>query len=225
MLSFSKVQEYLEQNIYKLLLLLLAADVSFILVDISFSEDHRSIYSMSKDLGYAEVFQYIKETWIAILLVLLLLARKQLVFLFWAILYGYFLLDDSLQIHEILGRAVVRNFGIESIVGIRAESFGELIVSGVIGSLLLVLILVSYLRSHADSKAISRILLILTLGLVFFGVFVDTVHSALPGSIQIWARVEDGGEMILMSLVLVYLFGLRFGVTRDSARNRRVFSR
>ena len=197
---------YLEK--YKLLYLLILADIAFIVVDVLFSEDHKSLLAIARDLGYAEVYQYIKEFWIFALLATMALINRQLVYAAWALLFLYFLFDDSLQIHETVGRKIVQTFNINDFGQIKALTIGELVVSVVSGLILFSGTAISYVLGNFRSKLISKSLLVCVLGIVFFGVLVDTIHTALPGSINFWSRVEDGGEMIVMSLVAAFVFSL-----------------
>ena len=88
------------------LLLLLTADTIFIILHIIHTyTDYlgNSNFSIQKDRGYAEIFQYIKEFCIALLLLYLAIKRRNLLYLSWSALFGYVLLDDFLKIHERAG--------------------------------------------------------------------------------------------------------------------------
>ena len=58
-------------------------------------------------------------------------------------------------------------------------------------------------------KKVTKDLLVLLLMIAFFGVFVDTVHSMvdLEWNLSfILVIIEDGGEMVAISLVVWYVF-------------------
>ncbi|MEW5979288.1 MAG: hypothetical protein AB1898_26135 [Acidobacteriota bacterium] len=75
--------------------------------------------------------------------------------------------------------------------------------SAVSGSVFLVLIAYFCLHSTESAKEVTKDLALLLGLLVFFGVFVDMVHVALP--LRGMNLIEDGGEMISMSLITSYV--------------------
>ena len=74
--------------------------------------------------------------------------------------------------------------------------------------LLFTFIGLSYLVSDNLEKQISKHFLILIFILAFFGVFVDMLHIAIPFWKEIWGLIEDGGEMMIMSIIVWYTIGL-----------------
>jgi phosphoglycerate dehydrogenase-like enzyme len=82
-----------------------------------------------------------------------------------------------------------------------------LLVTGVAASVLLGVIAVAYLSTRSeDLRAVTHGLIALLLLLAVFGVGVDMLDIALP-----WERirkiltvVEDGGEMIVASMMVAY---------------------
>ena len=195
----------------RLLFLLLITDFIFVvmhvvLIRIGFDP---FLFSLQADLGLSEIFQYVKEFWIVILLVIAAIGCGKWVFASWACLFLYLLLDDSLQIHENLGVCLADYLSLEPFLGLRAEDFGEIMASMFFGGLLLLLVLAAYVFSDPRSKLASRRILYLVLCIAFFGIIVDMVHSAFP-TIPGLAVLEDGGEMIVMSLILWYVFDLEW---------------
>lgn len=94
-----------------LLYLFIATDIVFIIVHIIHKSNQvpslaYAYYSIEEDKGYAELFQYIKEYWIALLLSFLAVQKRSYLYLCWSLLFFYVLLDDSVQIHEKLGIVV-----------------------------------------------------------------------------------------------------------------------
>jgi hypothetical protein len=91
----------------KLLILLITTDLLFVAFHI-FHVFHTSIglfydvnFSLQQEQGFAEVFQYLKEYWATLLLVILAVRTKNLLYVSWALLFGYFLVDDSFGVHEV----------------------------------------------------------------------------------------------------------------------------
>jgi hypothetical protein len=202
-------------NTFAFLALLLSADVGFIVLHLihAYTPYLSSIdYSLETDRGYAEVFQYIKEYWIAGMLAVLFARTRQAVYCTWSLLFGYLLFDDAFQVHERVGRMLRKAgyFSDSPLTGLSAQDFGELTVSAFAGITFLVLIGSTYLLSTPDAKQVSKRLVALLGIIILFGVFVDMLHSAmesLPGS-SILAVVEDGGEMLAVSITCYYVLGL-----------------
>jgi hypothetical protein len=206
------------------LLLLLAADLMFVLIHAVHATTPlivSSMYALTHDRGYAEAFQYIKLYWIILALAVLLWRTRAPVYAAWVVVFGYLLLDDALQIHEVVGNAVATYLGYRARLGLRTADFGELTVTAVAGLLLLGLLAIGYLRSGPNARSASRDLLVLIAALAFFGVFVDVLHqlaftTRLDGLLGI---AEDGGEMIVVSVACAYSVGLllRGGVPARAA--------
>ena len=91
---------------------------------------------------------------------------------------------------------------------LRAIDFGELIVSFFSGFILLTSIGVSLLFTDNYVKQTSKHLFFLLIMLAFFGIFVDMLHEALPWAKTIMGLIEDGGEMIVISITVWYTFGI-----------------
>jgi hypothetical protein len=136
------------------------------------------------------------------------IVRKKKIYFAWALLFLYFLLDDSLQFHENFGAYLVEYFNFKPNFGLRAQDFGELTTSFFAGLILFSLILINYYYSDPKEKNITHNIFKLVLLLAFFGVFLDVLHIAIP-SVKGLATIEDGGEMIVMSLILAYVFNLQ----------------
>ena len=136
--------------------------------------------------------------------------RKPLYFV-WAVLFVYFLVDDSYSIHEQVGRSLKTSFGFEPALALRAQDFGELAVSIIAGAVLLGAMALAYRKSDdAAARAFTRLLLPWLGLLIFCGVFVDMLHIQLwklfwsPVLNLVCEIVEDGGEMIAASFLTAF---------------------
>jgi hypothetical protein len=194
-------------------LLLISADIGFAFVHLAHEltpllQDR--LFSIETDRGYAEIFQYVKTYWIAIMLAILWWRTREWVYIAWMLLYTYMLLDDGTQIHERGGAVIAKNWGYEGAFGFRAQDFGELTISGFFGFVLFGLILIMYFRSTRDAKNASKDLTLLFVAIAFFGIVVDILHVLLEGfySNLIFGLVEDGGEMLVMSVACWYVMNL-----------------
>lgn len=195
----------------KLFVLLILTDFVFIflhgLLLIHILSD--PFFDLQKDFGFPEIYQYIKEFWIVLLFLFIFIKSKKLIFLAWTLVFIYFLIDDSIRIHETLGHFFVNYYDINPGFRLRSQDFGELIVSFLFGLILLIFLSISYFfYSENQEKKISINILKMILALVFFGVFVDMLHIALPFGKSELGIIEDGGEMIVMSVILSYVYEL-----------------
>lgn len=198
------------------LILLLAIDLAFIVLHCIYRTtdlitDYR--FSIAQDRGYAEIFQYCKTAFLAFSLGFLAIYRKSLSYVSWSILFFFTLLDDSLEIHEGLGQAIQNTIDFSFIPLLRTRDVGELIVYAGVGSLLLGMLTLSYRKEQdAGIKQISVRLFLLLLGFAFCGVVVDIIHfvfealSAPQSILRLLTIVEDGGEMIIMSVIAWFVF-------------------
>jgi hypothetical protein len=200
----------LEKKSNRFLLLLLLADSIFILLHIGYSAGliTSPLFSIAEDLGYAEVYQYIKEYWIVLLLLILAIGRGRMIYLFWSLLFAYLLFDDSLQIHERLGLYLADALQLPPMWQLRAQDLGELAVAMVFGAFLFGLIGIAYRYGDRIAKQTSKHLFLLVVLVAFFGVLVDMLHSATRWAEPLWLLLEDGGEMVGMSVIAWYVFQL-----------------
>jgi len=197
--------------------LLLGADCVFILASIGYQfTDVVSFdfYSVETDRGYAEIFQYIKEFWIVLLLVLYFVRNRQLIYLIWAVLFGYILIDDSFMIHEKLGTFFSEYFHFLPRWGLRPDDFGQFLVSCFFGLPLLLAMGLVYNQCISIHKPNVKTLFKLLLVYVLFGIGMDMMHS-LANYFKVlqfvFPTLEDGGEMLVMSVITWYVYVLHDG--------------
>jgi hypothetical protein len=128
----------------------------------------------------------------------------------WQTLFVYIFLDDSLRIHERGGKVIAQHFFIVPIAGLRAQDFGELIVSAFFGLLMLSLLSIGYYYASSRFRSISRQLVGLVSLLVSIGVIFDIVHPMLDPSYQniVFEVLEEGGEMLMISVMAWYVHRL-----------------
>lgn len=197
-----------------LLLLLIAADLCFISFEIferlGYLSDPK--FSLSTERGYAEIYQYVKFFWITFILSWFSLKKREGIYIVGALLFFYFLLDDSLKIHETYGGSIADLLDIQSVFGLRGQDYGELAVSALAGIFFLVTGWLAYRYSSTHARRIGLYLLAGVCMLAIFGVGVDMVHQALKSFIP-WTNIpllllEDGGEMIVVSVISWFVYSL-----------------
>lgn len=164
--------------------------------------------SLETDRGYAEAYQYLKYAGICTLIVVIARRSASRRYLVWLPLFGYFLLDDALNIHERGGDLVVKKLGGTSYFGWIVQPHGELLVSAPAGIVLLSAVAAAYRNGTQAFRKTSQDLALLTAVLLFFGVVVDTARGEIrlgeAGEIVL-GTIEDGGELCATSLILSYL--------------------
>jgi hypothetical protein len=196
------------------LILLLFGDLIYIALHIieAFTPFlQNQLLSIERDRGYAEMYQYLKWIWIISLLVYISLQKRAFNYFAWVLVFTYFFFDDALHIHELVGGYIGNNLNVAPAFGLRLQDFGELIVSATAGISLIAFVMWAYRRGSQDFKNISKDILLLIGALVFFGVVVDMAHIAIRlGWLVtfILGVIEDGGEMLVVTLILWYTFML-----------------
>lgn len=175
-----------------------------------------TIFSMSEEAKLPDLFQYLKQLAIVLLLLLYAVRRKQRVFVAWAAIFGYLLIDDVIQIHEGIGFAL-QNY-VPQIATINPADVAQ---SGFLILLSIVLFGISLLiiwQTRGENRWVSIHLMILLAVAAFFGVLVDIVQGmvmnifGISGTVKI---VEDGGEMLIISIILWYVYRLTFETIPD----------
>lgn len=168
----------------------------------------RSEFDLTRDLGFAELYQYIKEFWCIALTGLLFYKSKEKGYLSWMLMFTYILLDDSARIHENLGKVIARNFNFPELWGLRGVDIGELSVFVVAGAVTIGLIIICFKQGSKMFKQITLDLFLFIGLLILFGVVLDGVHVILNIDTlgKILGTLEDYGEMLVITLITWYLF-------------------
>lgn len=198
------------------LVMLLLVDLGFIVAHFFlFYTDllNNELFSLRKDQGYPELFQYIKLFWIGFLLVWQAWRMVDLRYLVWAALFGYMLADDYLMLHEDIGMAAANVLDIDERWGLRGQDFGEIGFYLLVGGLFLVLLVAVYYRGGMMFRRVSVGLVVLLTVFAVFAVAADMLHVVLPVPAleDVFDVVEDGGEMVVMSLVVWYVYLMSTG--------------
>lgn len=212
---------------FRLLVVLLAVDAAFVLFHLlhhggvePFADETR--WLLDADHGYPEWFGYGKLAVAAVLLVLLARQGPRLLYLAWALVVVVVLIDDAGTVHERVGGDIASTLDLNDGLGLRARDFGELAVWAAAGTVLLVLLVVVHIgvvaRERRRSAGIFACLLLLGL----FGVVGDMLHMVLSGKArQIAGGAEDGGELVAISFLLVYVTWLLTNDGRSSRERRK----
>ncbi|MGI9595868.1 MAG: hypothetical protein ACR2QK_06895 [Acidimicrobiales bacterium] len=188
----------------RLLVVLMAVDACFIVLHsthVRYDVPGSGLWLISRDRGYPELFQYGKEATIVALLVALAARFRAPLYPAWAAVFTYLLIDDSAEVHETAGEALGEWLGIGTRFGIEQRDLGQILVSGMAGAVLLGSVGLAYLNDRSPARRLSIQLLVLVVGLAFFGIVTDVIDA-----IDLFGLVEDGGEMFMLTLMLVAVF-------------------
>ena len=198
-----------------LLGLLISIDLLFIAVHVLHVWSpwmNASHFSLESDRGMAELYQYVKLIWLSSCMMLAFLQTRLPVYLGWMLLFGFLLLDDAIQMHERAGWWFADQFGFTAALGLRAKDFGEIAFAACIGLTAVALAILTFWRGAAQSKHVSADILCLLCVLAFFGVFFDALHTVAyfesPSLAPVLTLIEDGGEMIVVSVITAYAFDI-----------------
>ncbi|MFZ1399805.1 MAG: hypothetical protein WAS33_23065 [Candidatus Promineifilaceae bacterium] len=169
-----------------------------------------SIFSMSEEGQLPDLFQYVKELAIVAILVFIALQGKRM-YAIWAAIFGYILLDDIAEIHERIGYIFEDKMPqIASMDPAEVAQTGFLVlVSGILFGVALLMI---WRNRDKQRQACLHLTILLAIA-AFFGVGVDMLQGLIMnrfGISGIVKIVEDGGEMLIISVILWYTYRIAF---------------
>jgi len=198
----------------KFLLIILGIDIIFILLSLidSFSGFNFSNFAVQNDNLFAEKFQYLKFIGIAIICFLLAIKSRSLKFLFFMNIPIYLYLDDSRQLHERFGTKIASflhdgNSNDTLITNFRYQDIGELLYMLFFAFIILFIFLICYELSNTFERHFLKKILKLFIIFGIFAILVDSMHQLSEGFIyDLFAIIEDGGEMIPISFITAYFF-------------------
>ena len=156
-------------------------------------------------MGYAEIFGYAQMALAIAALGVCYFMSRMPVYIALAIVMFIILLDDSFQLHELLGEYMAAGWSEGTML--RARDWGELIVWGLVGIFSIGGLAAGFLYSDLRRRAIGMVFLAMLILLASFAVGVDMVHSLLNSMTDSYkvdlavALIEDGGEMMVISLI------------------------
>ncbi len=213
---FLKLKSMPNQSI---LFALIAADLMFAIIHIIHKVPSEiwvllpdRAYSISEDRGLAEAFQYVQELWVTLAFLWLVYRYRRFAFVGFSLLFAFFLVDDMTSIHENLGALSGKMFSnlqiLQSFSNLRPDDFGELFISAMFGIGLFSIIGLCYWRTDQPTRQIFHQVLGLLAVFIFFGVGIDFLDRFASARIlqELLKLLEDGGEMLAMSLICWYAY-------------------
>ena len=187
---------------------LLLVDVVFILLDVLLHKGvlHDQRFAITRERGFGEWLQYAKM--LGLVVMLLSVCRTNTAASVWAGLFAYLLVDDAFEVHERVGAAIAPLMALPQVGSVRPGQLAELLVFGVVGVAFVMALAVVLRRGHPNARGLSMTLAIPFALLAFFGSAMDLAHSMLRGHgfYYTGGLVEDGGEMVSMSVLAAVTF-------------------
>lgn len=197
---------------WTLLLLLLAADLAFIVLHVLYVETsllRGRPFSLEADNGLPEAFQYVKQFWVALCMAAMFRRVRQVIYIGWTLVFTFLLLDDAFQFHEHMGQWLGEQYALPVAFGLRPDDVGELLFAAFVGGITTLIIGFGYWHGDADARIVSRDMVIMVIVLAGLGVGVDILHVIsyfnAPLLAQFLLIFEDGGEMLVVSAIVAYM--------------------
>lgn len=213
----------------QLLAVFLVAMIIGDLALVYYSYAYGTPFSIFQDGGIAEFYGYGKE--IAIGLVFLMLYRKFEKGLLYAVLSGFafwLFVDDAFRYHERVGGFLADSLNLSllsDMLGgrVREQDIGELIAQAFAGSIFLVFAIWGYVSSTPEIRKTGLQFGGFVVLLGIFGVVLDILDRMplLKVHAQISNHIEDGGELVVMSLMLAFVVSLLWRSWRSVAHTQR----
>jgi hypothetical protein len=205
---------------WSLLGVLLLLDLVFICGHVLLVDPQYGLWNLEGDNGYPEKFQHLKWLGASLLLLVLAVRRRAVIYVGWAALFFYFLVDDSTSIHERFGIWLSARFPLDWIhqvyvawfpgVFLRPQDFGEMTVALFVAAAIAIVLVLTWPAHNAVRERTVTKWLIAWLGLFgLFAVVADMVHIMVMDPVTIFTPafywlglIEDGGEMICASILV-----------------------
>ncbi|HSK17096.1 MAG TPA: hypothetical protein VK915_13145 [Gaiellaceae bacterium] len=163
-----------------------------------------SRYSLDRDRGFAELVNYVKLSSAGILLLGVFATRKRSsVLAVWAVALFLAVADDALRLHEEWGGRIASRVDVPELFGLRRFDIAEAMVWGAFAALLLPLFVVAFRRSDWWVRSFSWTLTALLGLLVLFAAGAELLRRPLAGWERALGTIEDGGEIVVSSALVV----------------------
>ena len=204
-LAVSRLQPILEHD--TVLLMLLLGDALFLALNLlqlatPFFRD--PAFSIEAERGFGETYQYLKAYWASMLTLFIAVSRRKPLYAVWSVLFAYVLVDDMFTLHEHAGAVVAARLPSVSWSPLRGQDVGEAMYAAALGSMFLTVGALVYRTSDSHTRRDTIQLLRLIVYFAAFAVGLDLVHETSGRGVLHTAvgLVEEGGEMVLMSIIV-----------------------
>ena len=210
--------------VWPLFLALALVDVAFVIASVVEQSRHGidflhpSPWLLEADGGFSEIWGYAIQAALVISLLALAGITRRPIWAGWAALFLAALADDEMRLHENKGAWLAEKLRFpEGVLGLRANDLGEMFVWGLLAAAPLAVLAFFFCRSDRWTRRATIGMALLVAAYVFFGGVVDQVHVLfLGGPLEnAVGTIEDGGELIVLSLCLSYVVALHRRLRRD----------
>lgn len=165
-------------------------------------------FHIGDDAVYGELLQYAKLFWVGLGMAWLAWRTSEPICGVLAVLFWGLLLDDGAMLHERWGAAVAGWLSLPSVGGLEGAHVGEIVfLASWVGPLFLIGV-GAYRRAGPWARGFGLRMLAVLAVLAGFGVGVDAVHQLVVGAVEVpglhslFVLVEEGGEMLVLSVIL-----------------------
>lgn len=206
--------------------LFLAADVFLIAVHVwfYFAAIRLPLFDITLDRSYPEFYQYLKWYWLVCLSLYLAVRLREFPFLLLAPVFAFLLVDDAFTLHESFGGEIASRLGIQGAFGLRTQDVGEAVFIGFSALVIFIFWAMAYQSASSSVRkhlgAVGGLLFLLGV----FGGVLDAAHEAVarfgPTAYFLAGTLEDGGEMIVLSLLAGLLLRLAHEASVRQSRPR-----
>jgi len=166
-------------------------------------------FNLGLDSSVAEKFNHGLAFLAAFFLLIARLQVRSRALVFLTVLYGAIWFDDSARYHERAGEKLGRALDLPYRFGLGPQEYGELLAWAILGVILALVFLWSWAgRRGGDGGVIAPFFLCFVL-LALCGIGADMLHNVMPPYLDLLMQViEDGGEMIAVTLSAALAFGV-----------------
>lgn len=129
-----------------------------------------------------------------------------------AVVFVILIIDDAFEIHEALGIFFADALRIPEFLGLVPQDRGEPIAYALLGLVCLTVLFMGYRQASAEARKVGLNFLKLFVALAVFGAAIDFIHGVSRNIEGTLGRatyfgltvLEDGGEMVVVSLMAIY---------------------
>jgi hypothetical protein len=154
------------------------------------------VFRISRDRGVGETIHYAKFIFVVIMLVKWRALRPAQVFTAWVLLFIVILVDDSIGIHEVVGRWVEAVWPFPEIEGVRTKDLAEIVSLALFEGSVLLYVAWQTIKAPPDIRRFSILLFLALCSLIVGSIVLDIFAHNI---------VEDLGEMAAASFFLVFM--------------------
>jgi hypothetical protein len=195
---------------------LLLLDGALILYNLVGERPLHRLLRLGVEWRLPEIYEYVKLAAAALVMLVAWAMRRLPLYAAWTVALLILLADNALQVHEQVAATTRRALGIsQSILG----PINEAVVLGAIAGLVLIVLVLGY-RATSDPAArrFTRHGFVLLVALGLLAVGGDLVHKVVgPDWKTPMALIEEGGELVVMSLLLALVVWHVLGMTLRDA--------